>query len=105
MGSVRGFQERGVTGDDGERLGFEIWAPPLPYGVRVLTFFDAGHVERYFSQVGEIDHDVIASVGLGLRWQWHQQLSLAVDYGHDVDDARDRSASGTKCHVSLTYRY
>lgn len=105
VGSVRGFQERGVTGDDGERLGIEIWAPPLPYGIRLLSFFDAGHVERYFSQAGEIDHDVIASAGLGLRWQWRQQLSLAVDYGHDIDDARDRSASGTKCHVSLTYRY
>ena len=105
VGSVRGFQERGVTGDDGERLGIEIWAPPLPYNLRLLAFFDAGHVERYFSQVGEIDHDVIASTGLGLRWQWRQQLSLAVDYGQDIDDARDRSASGTKCHVSLTYRY
>ena len=105
VGSVRGFQERGVTGDDGERLGIEIWAPPLPYNLRLLAFFDAGHVERYFSQAGEIDHDVIASTGLGLRWQWRQQLSLAVDYGQDIDDARDRSAGGTKCHVSLTYRY
>ena len=105
VGSVRGFQERGVTGDDGERLGVEIWAPPLPFGVRLLAFFDAGHVERYFSQVGEIDHDVIASTGLGLRWQWRQQLSLAIDYGQDIDDARDRSAGGTKCHVSMTYRY
>ncbi len=105
VGSVRGFQERGVTGDDGERLGIEIWAPPLPYKLRLLAFFDAGHVERYFSQVGEIDHDVIASAGLGLRWQWRQQLSLAVDYGQDIDDARDPSAGGTKCHVSLTYRY
>jgi len=77
----------------------------LPHKLRVLAFFDAGHVERYFSQAGEIDNDVIASTGLGLRWQWRQQLSLAVDYGQDIDDARDRSASGTKCHVSLTYRY
>ena len=94
VSSVRGFEERGVTGDSGQRLSFELWAPPLPYEVRVLAFIDAGHVVRRHALIGEVEDDVIASTGFGLRWQWRQHVALALDYGHEIIDAHARDMIG-----------
>ena len=105
VSSVRGFEERGVTGDSGQRLTLEMWLPPFPHDLRLLGFADVGHVVRRHAQVGEVEDEVIASTGVGLRWQWRQQVALAVDYGHELQDATARNAGGTKWHLSLTYRY
>ena len=43
----------------------------------------------------------IAGAGVGLRWQWHQQLSLAVDYGHDIDNTDDPYETGLGFAVNL----
>ena len=43
MNSVRGFEERALTGDSALRGSAEIWTPVLMYNVRALVFFDAGH--------------------------------------------------------------
>jgi hemolysin activation/secretion protein len=105
VNSVRGFEERAVTGDNGQRLSFELWLPPLPGDVRVLGFVDAGHADRRRPQPDELHHELIVSTGFGLRWQWQQQIALAFDYGHYVEEASEREAGGIKWHVSLSYRY
>lgn len=105
VSSVRGFEERGVTGDSGQRLTAELWAPPLPYGFRVLGFVDAGHVVRYHLQADENGDDTLVSAGAGLRWQWRQNVAAALDYGHEIKAPRTPNAGGVKWHFSLTCRY
>ena len=57
--------------------------------------------------VGQRQNDTISSIGLGARWQWRKQLSLAIDYGLPLagadGEASDRGNS--KWHLDLTYRY
>ncbi len=103
--SVRGFEERGVTGDEGQRASWELWTPSLPYDFRLLGFLDAGHVDRENTLPGEFGHDVIVSAGAGARWQWRKYLAVAVDYGHSLSAANDPSAGGVKWNFSILLRY
>jgi hemolysin activation/secretion protein len=102
-GTLRGFEERSVTGDSGHQVSLEFWTPPIS-GFRYLLFFDQASVEL---NDGE-DYD-LSSYGLGLRWAWKQQLSLSLDYGvinegggPDPDINND---DDDRAHFNLIYRF
>jgi hemolysin activation/secretion protein len=107
--SVRGFEERTIAGDKGVILNFELWSPPVKrlLDARFLGFIDVGHKALIDPVVGQRQNDTISSIGLGARWQWRKQLSLAIDYGLPLasadGEASDRGNS--KWHLDLTYRY
>ncbi|MBI2800667.1 MAG: ShlB/FhaC/HecB family hemolysin secretion/activation protein [Gammaproteobacteria bacterium] len=103
--SVRGFEERGVTGDNGQRMSLEVWTPTLPFQTRLLGFLDAGHVDREQAQPNEFRNEVIISMGLGARWQWRQHFAVAVNYAHDLDGAATPDAGGHKIDFSILLRY
>lgn len=103
--SVRGFEERGLSGDDGQRISLEIWTPTLPYQVRLLGFVDAGVVDRARPQPGDVAHDAIVSTGVGLRWQWQRYFSVAINYGYAIEESFDHAAGGNKVDFSLLIRY
>ena len=105
--SVRGFEERAAAGDQGLRGSLEIWTPVAPFikGLRVLGFIDAGYVKSLKTTPGELDSDTLVSAGIGLRWNWHNQLNLQLDYGHDLRHARTAGAGGSKVHLSLFYGF
>ncbi len=105
VNSVRGFEERAVTGDKGIRLTMEAWTPPLKYNVRLLGFFDTGYIRVIDAPPGQIDSETIASLGVGLRWHWSDKLSVNFDYGHEVNAARTSNAGGVKSHISIFYRF
>ncbi len=107
--SVRGFEERTIAGDKGVIVNFELWSPRVPqvFGARFLGFFDVGHKALEDPVIGQLKSDTISSIGVGTRWQWRKQLSLAIDYGLPLQgadgEASDRGNS--KWHLDLTYRY
>ncbi len=107
--SVRGFEERTIAGDKGVILNFELWSPPVPqaFGARFLGFIDVGHKALVDPVIGQRRNDTISSIGVGTRWQWRKQLSLAIDYGLPLasadGEASDRGNS--KWHLDLSYRY
>jgi len=107
--SVRGFEERTIAGDKGVILNFELWSPPVKrlLDARFLGFIDVGHKALIDPVVGQRQNDTISSIGLGARWQWRKQVSLAIDYGLPLagadGEASDRGNS--KWHLDLTYRY
>ena len=107
--SVRGFEERTVAGDQGLVGNLEFWSPPIErlHGLRLLGFLDAGYKKIVDPVVGQRPNDTLSSVGVGARWQWLDQLQLAVDYGlpvaHGDGEASDRGNS--KWHFSLSCRY
>jgi len=108
--SVRGFDERIVSGDAGFSASLEAWTPPLKYDIRLLVFGDLGVVENQDPLPGEIRSVTLSSTGVGLRWYWKDQLSLQADFGYILQgidkDLVDGAASGdTKLHFSLVYRY
>ena len=112
MNSVRGFNERSVLGDSGARLSGEIWLPPIEVlgSLRVLGFMDYGYMNRENALPGETDSESIVSSGLGIRWNWRNNVNLAVDYGYVINDATHlrgttADAGDSRWHVNLFVRY
>ncbi len=110
--SIRGLDERAVIGDNGLRVGLELWTPPiiLLRNLRVLAFLDAGIRERESPQPGEVASDTVASVGVGARWQWRDSFGISLDYGRTVAEGEGLTAQapdkkGVKWHFNVYYRF
>ncbi len=109
--SVRGLEEREISGDRGYRVGMELWSPTLKKtGLRALSFFEGGRITLKNPLPGEIATEKVASVGLGLRWSWQNRLSLRLDWGRILNgtDAANKTGSksgDSKVHFNLGYRF
>ena len=107
--SVRGFDERELTGDSGTRASAEIWSPPIEVlrGVRFLGFADGGRISREGTLVStEPRDDDIWSFGAGLRWQWQEYLGVSLDVAHIVEEASvPDNSSGTNAHFAMLVRF
>ncbi len=111
-GSLRGFEERSINGDEGQAVRIELWGPAFTsYSIRWLVFADQAHISLKETSTlfnNGLDEDV-ASVGMGVRWSWKQQLSVSVDYGKITKegglDTTINREDDTKMHVSLLYRF
>ncbi len=107
INSVRGFEERGASGDKGLRGSLEVWTPSVPgmQNLRMLGFVDGGYVKTLSTGAGQVGSDTMISAGLGLRWQWKSQFNLQLDYGHSLRGARTADAGGSKLHLRLFYGF
>ena len=86
LNSLRGIDQRQLTGDQGFFLSGEIMTPVIgSQGPRLLAFVDMGDVSRIDALPGEVTSETVTSVGGGLRWSWKQRLNVTVDYGYVVD--------------------
>jgi len=75
-----------------------------------LAFIDYGYMDRETTFAGEDSSDSIMSIGLGTRWNWQENINLAVDYGYVINEAehlRDTEADhgNVKFHVNLLVRF
>ena len=90
--SVRGFQERGFSNDQGYSGSFEIYSPDLcklfnvsAFQSRILVFYDRGYVSRKDPLPGDTVSTEIAGIGPGLRITDGKRFSLSADCGFVVD--------------------
>ena len=81
VASVRGFDERSVTGDRGLSLSFELWTPELAKDLRLLAFLDSARISRIQAVAGTGTSESIMSVGVGLRYGLSRTGSFSLDYG------------------------
>ncbi|HUR45556.1 MAG TPA: ShlB/FhaC/HecB family hemolysin secretion/activation protein [Candidatus Saccharimonadales bacterium] len=92
--TIRGYDERVLTGDEGWILSNEIRSPALPLGnitgirdakdeLQVLGFFDCGgaRVIDPTGADGANPNKTLASVGAGMRYTVGRNLSFRLDYG------------------------
>jgi len=105
VSSIRGFEEREVSGDSGQQLNVEIWSPPLSLNTRILGFVDMGR--KYLDEPipGQDNRNSLASIGLGLRWQWKTNLSLSLDGAYVTNGAYTTGSGDEKLHFNLFYRF
>ncbi|HEY5701288.1 MAG TPA: ShlB/FhaC/HecB family hemolysin secretion/activation protein [Gammaproteobacteria bacterium] len=68
--SVRGYDEREVTGDTGYAASMEVWSPPIAFDIRALAFGDIGYRKNQNPLPGESEYSNLGSFGLGLRWSY-----------------------------------
>ena len=107
INSIRGFEEREVSGDLGQQLNFEVWTPPLDYNIRLLGFVDAGKWWIVDQIPGQNRRDSLLSFGLGARWQWKDIIRVSVDLAHVASgsDISETASGDEKIHFSLSYRF
>lgn len=111
--SVRGMEERELSGDKGIRLGLQAWLPQLKNGLRPVLFIDAGQVKTNQPGPDEPRDDSVASAGLSLYWNPVPKLNLAISFAHLFEGidltptaTSDTSEDGNnKIHFNLAYRF
>lgn len=107
---VRGFGERVIANDHGDRASVEVFTPPLGKlpgnsQARLLAFGDAGYVRRNRALPGEITKESIASVGVGLRLSVAQSAQIRVDTAFVVDGDTQYPRGSNKTHARLLYLF
>ena len=111
MHSVRGFEQRELTGDKGMEALVEVYTPPLKYNVQLLAFLDAGAVDVGSDDDTGVNGEVVASFGLGLRWYWLNHVGVTFDAayvfeGNSTQFAAENTRANTlDFHGSLFVRY
>jgi hemolysin activation/secretion protein len=111
--TVRGYDERVVTGDNGWIINSELRTPAIFLGnilgvpggrdeLQFLGFVDAGSVslDHHVAADGDNTHHVLCSVGAGLRFTISRNLSLRLDYGIPLTE-RDLNELKQRTHVGV----
>ena len=104
MYSVRGYKENYLGGDSGFTFSAEYAVPVFNRNTSAFTFFDYGHV--YGNGQSDDQHNVLASVGLGLRSTINQYCSAALTLGIPLQ--REFSAekvSSTRLHFIVSGQF
>ena len=107
---VRGFGERVIANDYGNRVTVELFTPPLgtlPWNsqARLVAFADGGVVHRNKALPGEITKQTIASVGIGMRVSVAQSAQIRVDTAFVVDGDPQYPRGSNKTHARLLYLF
>ncbi len=112
VGTLRGFEERSVTGDSGYLLNFELWFPPVTdYILRFSAFVDIAYTEFNDGDLpgnDGIDFD-LSSAGFGMFWSWKDNLSVSLNYGvigegGGLDETINEDGD-SKLHATAVYRF
>jgi hemolysin activation/secretion protein len=101
--SVRGFEERALTGDRGYRGTLELQTPD--FGATALAFFDWGALRRAQPAPGASVAPGVSSAGLGLRVRRNERLSLRLDWAWVLDPGAARERGDSRVHASLSFAF
>ncbi len=108
--SVRGFEEREVSGDKGIQMRLEAWSPAVGEGsARGVLFLDAGRTRLVDAIPGDIVSESVASLGGGFNWSWRGRLNARVDAAYVLDGTDGDRVGGTRdgdarIHFNVAYR-
>lgn len=112
--SVRGFEERELSGDSGLALTLEFTGPDLAEGVagwrgadlRLVAFADAAYLSnRDDAPCMAGRHEChMGSLGAGLRLAW-QTLQLRLDVARAMSAGPVTAKGDVRAHVSLNYAF
>ncbi|HEX7384805.1 MAG TPA: ShlB/FhaC/HecB family hemolysin secretion/activation protein [Burkholderiaceae bacterium] len=111
--SVRGYEEREITGDSGASGTLELYTPSLlpadaspKSSLRLLGFVDAGKAwNRLDTPCRDAQSScTLASVGLGARLDW-QDLRLRLDLAHALKNGNLTERGDNRAHLQLIYSF
>lgn len=110
--SVRGFFEREVGGDTGNRISLEAFTPDLAprlglekSSLRVSWFVDAGSLRRKNALPGEVRSVNLTSTGFGLRYSYARTASIRVDWARVLSGDGVRSDGSHRVHASMIWSF
>ena len=110
-GSIRGFNGRLASADQGQRLGLELQSPVKTWALGTagplagawVFFAEAGEVRRNLPQAGERVRTALAGAGLGVRLTWRERLALRADVGVVTRGAGLAPRGDRFLHLGLSY--
>lgn len=100
--SVRGYDEREVSGDKGYSTSVELWSKPYAEQLRFLVFRDIGQV-RYNDSA--LNRHSLASFGAGVRWQPHRNVGISLDVAQAQRNGPEHDVGDWHGHAMLTVRF
>lgn len=100
--SLRGMNERDISGDRGIQGNFELYTPELAKGQRLVLFLDAGYFDNIRPVSGDFTHDAAISCGLGWRASYANGYSLSADFGYIVNGTVNVPDHSKKVHVFMS---
>ena len=103
--SVRGYEEREVTGDFGIQGGLEAWSRPLIADARIVVFAEAGEVRRHAPHSEAEDRKALSGAGAGIRWNWKGYIDISCDVAYAFNDAVTTEAGDTRFLYQVFLRY
>lgn len=106
--SVRGFEEREISNDEGRTTNLELYTPNLCNGgsqCRILSFYDTGYVSRNDALPGEITQESIGSLGLGLRLTSSSKFVAQADFAHVIDGTELSPKGSNRVHFRAVLTY
>ncbi|HUI05693.1 MAG TPA: ShlB/FhaC/HecB family hemolysin secretion/activation protein [Verrucomicrobiae bacterium] len=131
--TVRGYDERTASGDEGWIISNEFRTPPFsvlrfaplhwttqlksagrpgarpsyPDQLQLLSFCDYGTTHTTKAQLGEDRNVELASAGVGLRYVITRYLSVRLDYGWQLLPSEEKSVSSedSRGHVAVLLSY
>lgn len=104
MYSVRGYKENFLGGDSGFTFSAEYAVPVINKNTSAFTFFDYGHV--YGNGQSDDQHNVLSSVGLGLRSTINQYISASLTLGIPLQrEFVSETASRTRLHFIVSGQF
>jgi hemolysin activation/secretion protein len=122
MDSVRGYQERGIAGDDGLMGTIELRTPQVSGllsrsfksagGVarfvdraQIVAFADGGQVHRRETFEDEKSNESIYGVGAGLRWSFARQAQVRFDSAYRLNETALDPDKGFGYHVDVQLQF
>ncbi|MCE5284932.1 MAG: hypothetical protein LLG02_03645 [Pelosinus sp.] len=99
--SLRGMNERDVSGDRGIQGNFELYTPEFAKGQRLLGFVDMGYYDNVHPLSSEYGHEAGVTCGIGWRSAFSKGYSAAVDFGYVLNGTVNTPLHSKKVHVSV----
>lgn len=114
--TVRGFDERIYTGDQGFVFNTDLQSPVLrrtlpflkkrpPLETRFIAFYDAAHVFYKFRDANDIVLPPLASTGVGVRMTLPVNFTLSADYGWQITHLPYATPAHSRGHVKVVLAF
>lgn len=108
--TVRGFEQRIVRGDNGIVASLELRTPPVSFGQWAgfynlrdamvgLVFLDYAYLKNTDLLPDESSHISLSSIGLGIRYQAGENLTVRLDYGWQIDESGFDDGEDGRVHI------
>ncbi|MDD2308232.1 MAG: ShlB/FhaC/HecB family hemolysin secretion/activation protein [Desulfuromonadaceae bacterium] len=110
--SIRGYEEREESWDDGFSSTAEIYSPDLArlmaYSkaqLRLVAFYDGGYGYNRSPIAGELSSHSLNGVGTGVRLAVGEHLNFSLDWGHALDNSTTTKSGTNRIYFKASLSY
>ena len=110
--SIRGYEEREESWDNGISGSVEIYSPELAHlmdyskaQLRLVGFYDGGYGSNRSPIAGELDSHTLNGIGSGIRLAVGEYLNFSLDWGHALNDSTTTTSGTNRIHFKASLSY